>query len=182
MSRDILREMRRMSGEPDSPQDMGKDLVEFSEQGVVAKRGKLDDLFPYILLASKTMSARAISRWFQDHKNYQISAASVSTALREKDTYLKEIFARARFGAAQLAEVTDYTPEKILLDSETVFGAVTSDYTHEWGNKTAEEKKQADDVIFKLHLLDEWRGLPDEVRTICIEKFINNKKKGADTK
>ena len=66
--------MNKPFGMTDSMQDIGKALVGHSQQSAPAKPGLVDELFPYILIASKNMSARAISAWLETQKNLKLSA------------------------------------------------------------------------------------------------------------
>jgi hypothetical protein len=50
-----------------------------------ARRGVLDELFPYLHFASKRMSARAISRWLESGKGIKLSDVTISKALRKPE-------------------------------------------------------------------------------------------------
>ena len=181
ITRDPIREMRKLAGIEETFQDIGKDLIDHSKQEVVSNRSSLEELFPYIVIASKRMSARAISRWFEQTKNLKISAASVAKAIREKDRYCDLIFKRAQTGARALATVTDFSEEEILLNIEHVRGTVLSDYHEKWrGDDTS--KQLAEEMITRMNKLDEWIGLPEEIRNLCIKKCMRTKTKGEDGK
>jgi len=160
-------------------QDMGAELVEHAQQEAVPARGKLEELFPYIVIASKHMSARAISRWFEDKKNLKISAASVAKVIREKEGYCQKAVDRARIGANRLAEISEFESDAILTNENGEKETLSQEYA-EILNGTDEQRARAHDLIIGLKMLNEWTILPEEIRSLCIEKCIKNKPKGED--
>lgn len=177
ITRDPIRDIHRLMGLENSLQGIGEELVEHSRQEVIAERSAIEELFPYIIIASKKMSARAISRWFTDQKNIPISAASVAKAIREQDRYCELIYKRARVGADYLANLSAFTPDEILADQRDEWKTILSEYETKL-NGTAEEKARSKELIIGIKMLNEWTGLPDDIRELCIEKCITNKTKG----
>jgi len=82
-----------MNSDPEL-REVGCDLVKHAEFEAVfsAQRGIVDELFPYIYVASKRMSTRAISRWLMATQKIKLSAATIAKALREADKYWEEYF------------------------------------------------------------------------------------------
>jgi hypothetical protein len=181
ITRDPIRDMHRELGIKESLKDIGTELVDHSQQEFTAERSALEELFPYIIIASKTMSARAISRWFKDEKNIPISAASAAKAIREQDRYCELIYKRARVGADYLAGISNFNPDAILVNQNGEWKTINSEYETKL-NGTAEEKARAAALITGMKMLNEWNDLPEEIRNLCIEKCITNKKKGRDEK
>lgn len=162
-------------------QDIGAELIEHAQQEAVPARGKLEELFPYIVIASKHMSARAISRWFEDKKNWKISAASVAKAIREQDRYCGLIYKRSLVGAEYLADISDFTADAILANQNKEQDALNNEYLEKL-NGTDVEKTRAKALITGIKMLNEWNDLPEEIRNLCIEKCITNKTKGKGEK
>jgi len=160
---------------------VGAELVDHSQQEFTAEKSSLEELFPYIILASKTMSARAISRWFQEKKNLKISAASVAKAIREQDRYCGLIYKRSLVGAEYLASISDFTADAILANQNKEQKSLHDEYLQKL-NGTEEEKARAEALIIGIKMLNEWNYLPEEIRLLCIEKCITNKKKGKSEK
>jgi hypothetical protein len=74
-----------------SLKELGWHLVQESkEEDFTAQRGLVNELFPFIYEASKRMSSRAISRWFEGN-NVKLSAATIAKALRNPKPYWQEL-------------------------------------------------------------------------------------------
>lgn len=181
ITRDPIRQAFKELGIKESLTDVGAELVDHSQQEFTAEKSSLEELFPYIILASKTMSARAISRWFQEKKNLKISAASVAKAIREQDRYCGLIYKRSLVGAEYLASISDFTADAILANQNKEQKSFHDEYLQKL-NGTEEEKARAEALIIGIKMLNEWNYLPEEIRLLCIEKCITNKKKGKSEK
>lgn len=181
ITRDPIRDMHRELGIKDSLKDIGTELVDHSQQEFTAEKSSLEELFPYIIIASKTMSARAISRWFEEKKNLKISAASVAKAIREQDRYCELIYKRAHVGADYLAGISSLKADAILTNQNRAYELLNEEYNRKL-NGTDEERARAAALITGIKMLNEWTGLPEEIRELCIETCITNKKKGTDEK
>lgn len=155
-------------------QDIGAELIDHAQQEAVPVRGKLEDLFPYIVIASKHMSARAISRWFEDKKNWKISAASVAKVIREKEDYCQKAVDRARIGADRLAELSEFEADAILINENGEQDALNKEYVEKL-NGSDEEKARSHGLIVGLKMLNEWNDLPEEIRALCVEVCLKNK-------
>ena len=177
--RDPIRVSLGKLGFTDSLKDIGAELVDHSEQEFTAERSSLEELFPYIIIASKTMSARAISRWFEEKKNIKISAASVAKAIREKDHYCWLIYKRSLAGAEYLSGISDFTADAILANQNKEQKSFHDEYLQKL-NGTEEERARAAALISGIQMLNEWNDLPEEIRNLCIGKCITNKQKGTD--
>jgi len=183
ITRDPIRDMHQAMGIKDSLKDIGAELADHSKQEFAAERSSLEELFPYIMIASEKMSARAISRWFKDEKMIPISAASVSKAIREQGRYCGLIYKRALVGANWLAHEFALDADDILTNRDLVRGEKIGTPYNQWMTGSQEEQSKAREIYKNgLSLLDEWDGLPDEIRNLCIEKCINNKPKGENEK
>lgn len=76
-----------MANENDKPVsliDVGQKLVGHSKSAeFTANRGLVTELFPFIFEASERMSARAISRFFQEQQGIKLSAVTITKALND---------------------------------------------------------------------------------------------------
>lgn len=181
ITRDPIRDLHKAMGIKDSLKDIGAELVDHSQQEFTAEKSSMEELFPYIMIAAKTMSARAIGRWFEDKKNLKISAASVAKVIREQNRYCDLIYKRARVGAEYLAGISDFTADAILSNQNKEQDALHNEYREKL-NGTDDEKARANALIVGIKMLNEWTDLPEEIRNLCIEKCITNKQKGKDAK
>ena len=64
--------------------NIGEELVGHAKQADTSRRGLADELFPYIWIASKQMSTRAISAWLQEKQNIKLSAATIAKVVRSQ--------------------------------------------------------------------------------------------------
>ena len=65
-------------------QKIGRGLVDFSKKSGLSSRYVLDDLRPYILEACKRMSSRAISRYFKEQHNLNVSYSTIYRVICEQ--------------------------------------------------------------------------------------------------
>jgi hypothetical protein len=180
ITRDPIRDMHRAMGIKESLKDIGAELADHSHQEFTMERSSLEELFPYIMIASKKMSARAISRWFEEKKNLKISAASVAKAIREKDRYCAQIVNRAKAGAEYLSKVSEFDPDAILTGENDEISTLEIRARNLMHDPSEEDREKMERLFTGVRMLDEWTGLPDEIRTLCIETCINQKPKGED--
>lgn len=63
--------------------DIGKELADYAknEADFSAQRGRIEELFPYIWIASRRMSLRKISEWLEKAKGVSLSANTLSRAM-----------------------------------------------------------------------------------------------------
>ena len=77
-------DMKNNPEKPVSMVDVGQKLVGHSKSAeFTANRGLVVELFPFIFEASERMSARAISRFLQEHQNIRLSAVTITKALND---------------------------------------------------------------------------------------------------
>ena len=94
--------------------EVGCDLKRYAEtEAEFSARGVVDELFPYIFMAAKRMSTRAISRWLKDTHKIKLSPVTIAKALRESDehweTFFEKIEPSARiFGDAHSVYMRDF--------------------------------------------------------------------------
>jgi hypothetical protein len=96
---------------------VGCNLKRYAEtEAEFSARGVIDELFPYIYMAAKRMSTRAISRWLKDTHKIKLSPVTIAKALRESDehweTFFEKIEPSARiFGDAHSVYMRDFLME-----------------------------------------------------------------------
>ena len=66
---------------------VGKSLIEHVQDAASTRQGIVDELFPYIVQASKKISARAISRYLEDEHGVKVSYVTIGRALRNPRKY-----------------------------------------------------------------------------------------------
>ena len=158
--------------EDHSIRDAGNDLIEYSKNfGEEETRSLTELLFPSIFTASKRMSARAISRWFEENKGIKFSAASVSKALRNQERYLEKIADRVQPIAEHVAKtlevdvaelLTEKTPPPDVLREMQGHSAIDADHYLElesYLNRSINELRK------------EWFSLDGEIRVRSLSYF-----------
>ena len=91
--------------------NIGEELLNHAEGAESSRRGVADDLFPYIYVAAKKLSTRAISRWLEDTQGIKLSAATVSKVLRESDERIKSHYLAVRKKEHELYCLLPHDPE-----------------------------------------------------------------------
>jgi len=149
--------------------DVGDRLLEYSKEGdFTAQRSLIGELFPYIFLASRRMSARAISRWLETEEGIKISDVAVARALRNSKKHWRDLVdnvepAARVFGAAHdmsVAGVLD-APEDLFESLAAGTPTLNSDSNGDMWDSLAEYEDAA-------HTLRHcWYIYPDAVRAEC---------------
>lgn len=148
-------------------QKAGRDLVRFAYQiPDDFARSRSEILFPFIYVASKKMSSRAISRWLSDEKGVDFSAASVAKLLRESARYFQFIVDRVQPLAEHIAAQVGVDAETLLF---TPFGSDLAEKGLREGFPGFEAFEYSDRVLSELN--DEWFDLDEEIRFRCKPYF-----------
>ena len=112
--------------------DIGQKLVGHSKAAeFTATRGLVTELFPFIYDASERMSARAISRFFQEEQNIKLSAVTITKALNDPKKSWLSFFESVEPSAVIIAKWFRPASFKFLFLSK-------SDYE----NRTSPDKKE----------------------------------------
>lgn len=147
----------------------GNDLLEYAEHEAefTAQRGLLDELFPFIYVASKRMSLRAICRWLEETRRIQISVNAVSKAMRNQEAYWAQLVEDVEPAARTFAEAHDTHPVNIL-DNEDYFMSLEVAppiISAEDGEGVAKEFDLVADAAGVIR--NRWFALPIEARNQC---------------
>ena len=153
---------------------IGFGLVEHSEQAPVTTRGLIEELFPYIYVASKRMSTRAISEWLEKENNVQIGHNTIAIALRKSSEHFERIVDNIYPAANTLEVHCSYDPnitnssKLSFLFNEEHFAQITKDMTVDLGQGI-----NPGTILHAIQKIrDEWFALPQEVRDRCENIFI----------
>jgi hypothetical protein len=100
---------------------IGNEMMEYAEQAdFTAQRGLIDELFPFIYMASKRMSLRAITRWLEENHRIQISVNAVAKAMRNQEEFWARLVEDVEPSARIMADAYNVEPSEVL-DSRDVF-------------------------------------------------------------
>ena len=103
-------------------QDIGRQLVEHAEHVETsgARRGTVEELFPFIFEASKRMSLRAISRWLAAEQKIRLSPQAIAKAMRDPGKYWVRALEDIEPSVRTVAMAHDLAPSRILADPKAV--------------------------------------------------------------
>jgi hypothetical protein len=107
--------------------EIGDDLVYASRSEETSARGLVTELFPFIAVAARRMSARSISRYLQERHGVKISAVTIAKALREPAKHLEPFAEEVEVAARRVAEAHGYSIEGLLQLDPRLFDTITHD-------------------------------------------------------
>ena len=158
-----------MSKQTKSLPQIGADLLAAAQSRTESPLPKSTELFPYLLIASRSMSMREISDWLDKKHGVKLSAASVSRALGQPNLHLQRladsISARARY----LALVVKTTPRDLLHWPDNAPSNLEQLILDHPRPSTEDEINL---VEHANELLETWRSIPHEAR-LLIEPLLD---------
>lgn len=151
-------------------------MIEYAEHKAefTAQRGLLDELFPFIYVASKRMSLRAICRWLEETHRIQISVNAVAKAMRNKEKYWDQLVEAIEPAARIMATAHEVHPYQIL-DNFDIFKELEASMP-----SVVTENLETEDIEKELHqvskaagvIRNRWFSLPEDVRDQCRRHFV----------
>jgi hypothetical protein len=158
---------------------VGQSLLEFSKEAEFsARRGVVADLYPYVVAASKRMSARAITKFLEKEHEVKISAVTVAKAIRNPKKYWLFFYDTIEPYADRIQDAHNVAVESFLFD-EKVFKHFcgTGDAPK---HLAARDRDDYETALEEYHeavaiLNEKWFGLDEELRReaqIYIEKQL----------
>jgi hypothetical protein len=155
--------------------DIGKELLTYAKEEAefTAQRSLLDDLFPFIYVASKRMSLRAISRWLKDAHDISISYNALANAMKNEDKKWSALLEDLESSARIFAKGHDSTPEDVLKDFN-YFQAMESQNCVVSAIDMPQEliEKEIKEITESARVLrNRWFNLPEEARVQCYRHF-----------
>lgn len=153
--------------------DIGNEIAEYSKKvEFTAQRGLVDELFPFIYVASKRMSLRAITRWLEEHHDIQISINTVANAMRDQESYWAQLVEDVEPAARIVAEAYNLAPFEVL-DRFDVFQCLETTTPCVAAQDAAGIEKELRQIAIALGMIrNRWFSLPEEVRIQCRRHFV----------
>jgi hypothetical protein len=164
--------------------EIGASLVAHSQEQEMSGRGLVSSLFPYIYMASKRMSTRAISAFLQGEHGVRLSAVTIAKALREPEKHAQGILERVEPAARTVAAALDVSPES-LLEDPNCFEAMKDKPPGIWpGTREEIAEALAEYDAARDCLETEWFALPSDLRlmTLGVLKKQEREEETADAK
>lgn len=153
--------------------EIGNEMMQYAEQAeFTAQRGLIDELFPFIYMASKRMSLRAITRWLEENHRIEISVNAVAKAMRNQEEYWARLVEDVEPSARIMADAYEVHPSEVL-DSFELF-------KHLEMKAPAVAAEDPDGIEKELRQLagavgvirNRWFSLPEDVRNQCRRHFV----------
>ncbi len=148
---------------------IGAGLVEHAECTPITSRGIIEELFPYIYVASKRMSTRAISEWLEKEQNVQLSHVSIARALKDSSVHFERIMDNI-YAAADTLEIHCNYDGNVTNSSKLAFLFDEEYFEQIIGNMAVDIGKDIN-IGAILHAIqkikEEWFALPKTVRDRC---------------
>ena len=153
--------------------NIGNELIEYAEHEAEfsAQRGLLDELFPFIYVASKRMSLRAICRWLEERNRIQISPNAVSKAMRNQETYWSRLVGDVAPAARTFAAAHNAQPLNVL-DNEEYFERLEPSAPSITATDSQGAEREFDQVASAAGMIrNRWFAMPTEARDQCWRHF-----------
>jgi hypothetical protein len=143
---------------------------------VATAKGQTEDslplstkLFPYIYIASRRMSLRAISRWLQEKHSVSLSAAAISRALNSPELHLERLAESIAPPVRYVAKLYGFQPLDLLYGMEaengpTKFQFLSNHTQPQWEDDIPRWQEMQD-------LAGVWLPIPHEVR-LLLEPYL----------
>lgn len=149
--------------------EIGASLVAHSQEHEISGRGLVSSLFPYIYMASKRMSTRAISSFLQEEHGVKLSAVTIAKALREPEKHVLAILERVEPAARIVAAALDIRrPEQFLGDAD-FYEAIKAHSPGFWpGTHEQTGEALAEYEAARNCLETEWFALPSDLRLMTM--------------
>lgn len=158
-----------MNAQNITAEQIGAELVEASRSQSEDSMPLSTRLFPYILVASRRMSLRAISCWLQEKHGVSLSAAAISRALNSRELHLGRLAESIAPPARYVAALYGFQPHDLLYGMEAETGPskfqFLSDHTQpKWEDDIPRWQEMQD-------LAGVWLSIPHEVQ-LLLEPYI----------
>ena len=150
-------------------QKLGWELMECSKENeeFSAQRGLINELFPFVFIASKRMSSRAISRWLET-KGVKLSAVTIGKALRNPKQYWQELLEEMEAPARILANAYGCEVNG-LIESRDLFERFAKESPTVEAVTREGVMISLDEIRVAANELDEkWFSLPESIREACL--------------
>lgn len=148
--------------------EIGRSLQEFAKEAEFsARRGVVADLYPYIVAASKRMSARAIVRFLEEKHAVKVSAVTVAKAIRNPAKYWMFFFDTIEPYIRRIQDAHSVQMESLLFDEEVFqkFCREPDHPKHISASSPEELEQRLDEYAEAVSVIEEkWFGLDEELR------------------
>lgn len=154
-----------------TPEQIGADLVEAAKSQTHDSMPLSTRLFPYIFIASRRMSLRAISRWLQETYGVSLSAAAISRALNSPELHLERLAESIAAPARYVAAAYGFDTLNLLFGTLADNGPLQLQFIAENLHKQPDGESDIPRWSEMQDLAAVWGTIPHEVQLI-LQPFI----------
>lgn len=145
----------------------GQALIDYSKEEFSAQRSVIGDWFPYMYIASRRMSLRAISRWLKEEQRIKLSFVAIARAMQNAERHWQELAesiepAARVFGEAHKATLVDVLTRPELFEALELKPPRLTRGADGTIEAAMDEYMEAASV-----LRNRWFAYPQEVRDEC---------------
>ena len=157
--------------------EIGRDMVAFASSKApftAARLGVIEQLFPYVWLAAKRMSLRAISNWLETERGVALSASTLSRAMRNKDKYWQVLLDFVDADADEFGDFKNLKATDVLELSDEEFSCLLDEgFTTQVADADGYiSKEKTQDFHAAGHRLSKnWFSVPAEARAECLQRM-----------
>jgi hypothetical protein len=156
-----------------TPEQIGAELVEAAKNQTTDSLPLSTKLFPYIYIASRRMSLRAISRWLQDNHGVSLSAATISRALHSQELHLERLAESIAAPANYIAGEYGFGTLQLLYEEKCENGPTQLQFLAE---HTHPQPESVHDITRWGEMQDleaVWGSIPHEVQ-LLLEPYLRD--------
>ena len=168
---------RNMSTKRIPIDQVGAELVETSRSESEESLPLSTRLFPYIYVASRNMSTRAISRWLAEKHEVSLSAAAISRALNSPRVHLERLAEYIAASARYVAILNKTDPMNLLFSRMCDGGPLELDI------RASEDTPNGEDDIYRCQEVQDlaavWVPIPHEVQ-LLLAPYLREELKGLE--
>lgn len=154
-------------------EQIGAELVEAAKSQNEDSMPLSTKLFPYIYIASRRMSLRAISRWLQETHGVSLSAAAISRALNSQQLHLERLAESIAAPARYIAGEYGFGTLQLLYEEKCENGPTQLQFLAEHTHPQPESERDISRWGEMQDLEAVWGSIPHEVQ-LLLEPYLSD--------
>ena len=162
---------RHMTAKRITAEQIGAELVEAARSQTEDSLPLSTRLFPYIYIASRRMSLRAISRWLQEKHGVSLSAAAISRALSSPELHLQRLAESISAPAHYVASEYGFGTHDLLYGVEVENGPTHLEFLADHTHPQPESEHDLPRWEEMQALAAAWGPIPHEVQ-LLLEPYL----------
>lgn len=161
-----------MTAKRTTADQIGAELVQAAKSQTEDSLPLSTKLFPYIYIASRRMSLRAMSRWLQENHGVSLSAAAISRALNSSELHLERLAESIVAPARYVATAYGFDTLNLLYGTVSENGPTELQFLSEHTHKQPESESDIPRWSEMQDLAGVWGPIPHEVQ-LLLEPYLS---------